>query len=401
MKVLTVHPSFSDINARGSEIIAQQTYLLLKEHGVESYFFANAGQHYLENENFTKYFPDTSKKFSLEWWWNTKAEKQMEKMIADIKPDIVHIHVTNNLTYSIFRPIIEKNIPIVMTVHDPGLICPVRQAWNTKNNSICKKCKGINTLPCIVNNCSQIHKMSSSIYYAIRSILEFMSGYNFKIDKFIVPSNALGNLIMSKDIPKHKIIKIANFLDDIFLKQNLQNNRQDYFLYAGTLGDYKGVDTLLNAIKKLDKNIPFKIVGSGKDEEKYKNFVKENNLKNVEFVGAISRSDMIKMYKNCISVVVPSNYFEIFGMINIEAFSMGKPSIASNIGGMSEIVHSGVNGLLFKPGDEQELVNCIECLWTDKDYANTLGYNARNDALRLYSKESYFQNLLNLYQTLL
>ena len=400
MKVLTVHPSFSDINARGSEIIAQQTYLLLKEHGVDSYFFANSGQHYLENENFTKYFPDTSKKFSLEWWWNTKAEKQMEKMIADIKPNIVHIHMTNNLTYSIFRPIIEKNIPIVMTVHDPGLICPVRQAWNTETCSICKKCKGINTIPCIINNCSQTHRISSSVYYAVRSVLEFLSGYNKKIDKFIVPSNALGELIKSTDITQNKIITVPNFIDDIFMKQEI-SNKQDFFLYAGTLSDYKGVDVLLKAVEIVDKNIPFKIVGNGTDENKYKDIVINKGFTNVEFINGVDRGDMIHFYKDCISVIVPSNYFEIFGMINIEAFSLGKPSIASEIGGMPEIVHNNSNGLLFEPGNYNELAECITKLWNNKELAKNMGQNARQDVSKYYTKESYINNLINIYTSLL
>ena len=399
MKILLIHPSFSSEGAKGSEIIAQDTYSLLKKAGHDVYFFATDKKPYLENTNWTKYFPRYMPRFSPKWWWNFEAQNNLSKMLDDIKPELVHIHTIGQLSYSVFKPVLSRKIPVVMTLHDTGLSCPVAQGWRDK--TICSKCKGLNTFPCIINNCIRTQKRLSSFNMAVLSLINKLSGYNKKINKFITPSKALADYIQCKDIPSSKIEVIPNFLNSNYLNKIQLSNNQDYFLYVGTLADYKGVDTLLKAIKELPKEISFKIIGSGFQENKYKNFAKENKLTNVEFLGNLNRTEIIKYYANCISLIVPSNCFETFGMINLEAFACKRPVIASNIGGIGEIVEQNKNGFLFDPQNVKQLKDCILNYWNNKDLAASHGNNGFELVQEKYLQEQYLKKLENIYQEII
>lgn len=402
MKILIIHPFFSSENARGSEIIAQDTYRILKNYGHEVFYFATNKKPYLEEQNWTKYFPDNCHKFTPKFYWNKDAARNLQIMLNEIMPDIIHIHGTNILTYSIFKSIFDRKIPTIMTIHDTGIHCPVRFGWNNVTQSECRKCFEINNLLCIFNNCVQTKKRISSFNIAMINFLEKISGYNKKINKFIAPSKALANYITSKDIPLQKIEIIPNFINNQFM-QKISNcyNEQNYFLYVGTLANYKGVDTLLEAVKNLPKEILFKIIGSGFQEEKYKNFVKENKLHNVEFLGNLDRQQIIKYYENSISLIVPSNYFEIFGMINLEAFACSRPVIASKIGGIPEIVEDNINGLLFEPANVEQLKECILKYWNNPNLAIEHGKNGYQKVHEKYTEEKYYNKLIKVYKEVL
>lgn len=401
MKILIVHPNFSTTDIRGSEIIAQNTYEILKSNGHDVYYFATNKEPFLENFYWTKYFPEYHEHFVPKYYWNFEAQKNIANMLDDMKFDIVHIHVTFALTYSIFKPIYERRIPTIMTVHDTGIICPAKFGWDVDKGQICKKCHSINTLPCIFNNCVLTKKRISSFNLALTNFFEKISGYNKRINKFIIPSNALAEYLKN-DIQQEKIKIIPNFINNNFIKHTINSlSTAKYFLYVGTLADYKGVNILLDAITKLPKEINFKIIGSGFQENKYRQFLTENNLNNVEILGNIQREDIIRYYQECISLIVPSNYFEIFGMINLEAFICKKPVIGSNIGGIPEIVEHNKTGLLFEPGNAEQLKECILKYWTNPDLVIEHGKNGYQKAITNYTEEKYYKELMKVYEEIL
>lgn len=401
MKILIIHPIFSHKEARGSEIIAQDTYRMLKEAGYKVYFFATDKKPYLENAEWTKYFTTYNKHFSIKNYWNKEAQKNLEKMLDEIKPNLIHVHITKFLSYSIFKPIFERNIPVVMTIHDPGILCPASYGWDDITHSPCNKCQGLNTIPCIIKNCNISKKRISSFNVAVTNFLEKISGYNNKISKFIIPSNALKNYVQGKIISSEKIEVVPNFLNSDFLNHISFTNKQDYFLFVGSLADYKGVNTLLNAVKDLPKNIQFKIIGSGFQEDKYQQYINENHLENVQLLGNLNRNEIIQYYQNCIALIVPSNYFEIFGIINLEAFACKKPVIASNIGGIPEIVEDNQSGMLFEPNNVEQLKNCIIKYFNDKDLAKEHGENGYKKIFEKYTADIYYSVLIRIYEEVL
>lgn len=402
-KILFINGSFK--NDSGCAVIAQNTYKMFKNRGFDVEYYTTQGFTNDKTYKFSKYFPEhfnTISKYILNQWryyYNWTSRKNIEKVLKEFKPDIVHVHSLriSSMTYSVLQPIIKKNIPIVMTLHDCFLICPTMRLIKGNGEFCDAKCKGINKLHCILNNCDNTNELN--FRWAMMSFVNKLTGYDRCITKFITPSKALMNIMLkyNNDINENNIITINNFLstDKLKIKPNYAN--KGYFLYIGRLSKEKSVITLLQAIKELPMEIKLHIVGTGPEEKKLKKYVNKNELHNVEFLGLKTGSDIQDEYQNCIATILPCNWFEIFGMTNIESFANGKPVIASNIGGIPEIVEHNVNGLLFEPADVEQLKECILKYWNNPNLVIEHGKNAREKSIKFYTEKIYYKKLSELY----
>ncbi len=398
-KIIIVHSLFSPYG--GGEVIAYNTFKGLQEKGYKVYFFATDKKPYFEEQyEGSKYFVPSRKQYKflgkiknfLPFYYNLSYAQRFAKMLDDIKPDIVHIHGLNDLTYSVLKPCFKRNIPVVKTEHTALLACPVH-SFVIENKRLCKNklCKKGNYFHCIFNRCAGNIFLSSINAFA--NEIQDLTGYNHKISKFITPSYVLKKVLEETGIPENKITVVENFSEF----ENVKGEVNNYFLFSGRLCNYKGVKTLFNAISNLPNNILFHIAGTGELEEELKEFCEKKKLDNVKFLGFLTKEKMIEEYKNSVAVIMPSECFESFGMTNIEAAMFDKPSISSNIGGLSEVVEDNKTGLVFEPYNVDQLKDCILKYWNDKDLAIKHGKNAKEKALKKYSKDVYFEKLLKVY----
>lgn len=408
MKILTAHFFFSPFG--GGEVIAYNTYKLFQARGHETSFFATDNMPYWENDyKYSKYFPkyDNSIKTFItkpsKYYYNVEAKNNFRKMLEEVKPDVVHIHGIRWMTYSILEPCKQLNIPVVQTVHDSSFVCPVSTLLK-KNKTYCSDvdCKGGNYINCILNNCDK-KGIEGSVRNAIFDTVALKSGAYNKISKFVTPSEALRQLIINADIgiTQDKIIAVNNFLEDSFIQTPVDYSNKGYFLFSGRLSEEKGVQYLLEAAKKLPKEIGFHIAGNGPKEEECKQFVKENNLDNVKFLGFMPRDRLLEEYKNCIAGIHPCNWFENFPTSNMEFFALGKPVIGPKMGGIPEQIEHGVTGFLFEPKNVDELAENILKLYNSPDLAVEMGKNAKQKALNQYCKERYYNELLQVYESVI
>jgi glycosyltransferase involved in cell wall biosynthesis len=88
----------------------------------------------------------------------------------------------------------------------------------------------------------------------------------------------------------------------------------------------------------------------------------------------------------------------MFGLVLLEAMVAGIPVIASNLGGIPEIVEDGTTGLLFKPGDAEDLAGKMIFLWENPEVALVLGQTGRERANKHYNEELYYKRLLAIYE---
>ncbi len=98
-------------------------------------------------------------------------------------------------------------------------------------------------------------------------------------------------------------------------------------------------------------------------------------------------------------LVVPSVWFEPFGMVVVDAMALGVPVVASNIGGLPYIVQHGITGSLVAPGDASEFVREIARIWNDKTLCTEMGKAAQDIANRCYNQDLYFDNLISVYRS--
>jgi glycosyltransferase involved in cell wall biosynthesis len=221
------------------------------------------------------------------------------------------------------------------------------------------------------------------------------------VDAVLCPSKAIAELAARGGVKREKLYHINNFIDENTKNNQLQENKQDYFLYVGRIDSEKGINYLIDAMKTLQKDISLHIVGSGTEEEYYKRLAEENNLDNIKFLGYKSGIELEEEYKNCIATILPCNWFENFPRSILESFFYGKPSIASKVGGIPEMIDNGKNGFIFEAGQANKLSELIKAMYSDKELSAKMGENARIKADREYNADDYANKVIDIYRQII
>ena len=154
--------------------------------------------------------------------------------------------------------------------------------------------------------------------------------------------------------------------------------------------------SLIAAARTLT-NIPLKILGTGPLEDSIRRQIK--NTPQIELIGYAEGAKLQAVVEGARAVVIPSEWFENYPMVIIEAMSKGKPVIAAAIGGIPEIVKDGVNGWLFKPGDTRALRTLLEKVWALPSQARESISLAAFEQIRAGNNpEIYYDKLMEIYE---
>lgn len=188
---------------------------------------------------------------------------------------------------------------------------------------------------------------------------------------------------------------------DIFLEER-GTLQQDFILFVGVLSPVKNVRILIEAFSKIEKEFPnFKltIVGKGPERKNLESKVKSLNLEDkVEFKGRLSLEETKNVMKKCYCFVLPS-LSEGLGRVLMEAMALKKPIIASNVGGIPELIKDNENGFLFKKGNLEELVRKLKILLEDRSLAKKMGEKGKEIIENKFSNEKYIKNYISMINT--
>ncbi|MCQ6254867.1 glycosyltransferase family 4 protein [Methanocaldococcus sp.] len=210
-------------------------------------------------------------------------------------------------------------------------------------------------------------------------------------DKIICVSNYIKNQLNDKI--KDKAVVIYNGIN----REHLYYESDDNFgLFVGAFVPQKGVDILIKAIEDIDFN--FKLIGDGKLYKKIENYIVNNKLTHIQLLGKKSFNETASFMRKCSFLIVPSRS-EGFGLVAVEAMACSKPVIASDVGGLKEVVIDGYNGLLFKKEDIIDLKEKIQKLIDDKDLRKTLGKNGEKFSKK-FSWKKCAKDVKELYENL-
>ncbi|GAI58499.1 unnamed protein product, partial [marine sediment metagenome] len=175
-------------------------------------------------------------------------------------------------------------------------------------------------------------------------------------------------------------------------------------LFVGRLEKRKGLNYLLEAYKRVKRQIPNSrliIVGPGtRLRKKYEKHVNHNSLKDVVFVGYVSYDELPRYYKIADIFCAPATGRESFGIILLEAMAVGKPIVASNIDGYASVVADGAEGLLVPPKDGERLAQAVISLLSDESLRQQMGDRGRVKAQN-YGWEHVAQRVLNYYMRII
>ncbi len=178
-------------------------------------------------------------------------------------------------------------------------------------------------------------------------------------------------------------------------------NNKDLILSIGRLVYYKGFEYLIKAAQYLDDNCHIVIVGNGNLYEKLKELtVSLNVLDKVELAGNISDEQLNELMSRCKVFCLPSiERSEAFGVVLLEALSIGKPIVATNIpySGVNWVNKHNVTGYNVAPKNEQQLAGAITDVLSDQQLYKELSFNASERFKNLFTAERMNKSIYALY----
>ena len=396
MKILLVN-KFHYLNG-GSEKYYFELGKLLKKHGNEVAYFSMEDDRNIrtgDKEFFVKKIDLNygSKLKALDVIYSKDNYKKMEEAIKEFRPDVIHF---NNFQRQLSASVVEAGwnakIPMIFTAHDMEAVCPNKDMLY--NGRICDDCITKGYMSCIKKKCIKNSKLKSILgviemkYYKVHSIYE-------KFNYIVSPSEFMKKCLLNGGVKNQNIEVIHNFSNATNCNNEING---DYIFYFGRISKEKGIFNLIGAVKKCEE-VKLLIAGTGPEEEKIKKYIKENKMESrVVLLGYLNQDEIRERIEKCRFVVIPSIWYENCPYSIIETLEIGKPIIASEIGGIPEIVENEKNGLLYRYDSVDDLADKINELYYNQEKINKMKEESKNKFKMEHTEDVYYQKIMKIYK---
>ncbi|MDO5837113.1 MAG: glycosyltransferase, partial [Methanobacterium sp.] len=227
--------------------------------------------------------------------------------------------------------------------------------------------------------------------------------------KTITNSNATRNFCLEAGLDEEKIDVIPFGVDTDFFRPLDVYKDENIFqiLSVGYLIERKGFEYLIRAMPHVlekHENVQLKIVGSGPLESKLKSLIYELDLTGkVEIVKNVSDEKLLMLYNSADLFILPSivdsqGNTEGLGVVLLEAMACGVPVIGSDVGGISDIIEDGKNGVLVEQKIKSKLSSNISLLLSDNELRNSLVINGQSDVKAKFSWKKISDRYIKEFQ---
>ena len=325
--------------------------------------------------------------------WSRRSRRAIARCLKTTRPDVAHFHNTFPLispsAYSACR---EMGVPVVQTLHNYRPLCPA--ATFLRDGRVCEDCLGKTVpWPSVLHGCYRGSRAETLPVAAMLTTHRWLGTWRSQVDMYVAVTDFVKRKFIEGGFPAEKITVKPHFVDP---DPGPREDDGRYVVFVGRLTTEKGIETLLQAWQKI--RIPLKLVGDGPLMRASQVFAKRHDATWIEFVGGRDQQDVLSLIKGARFLVFPSEWYETFGRVAIEAFACGVPVVASRLGAMAEIVADGRTGLHFTPGDAADLAAKAEWAWTHPEEMREMGAEARREYERKYTAERNYERLMQIYE---
>jgi glycosyltransferase involved in cell wall biosynthesis len=376
MKILVAHNSYQ--HRGGEDVVVEAEVAMLRAHGHEVEFYH---RHNDELKNMP--LPAAA----LSTVWAQKSVNDLDRLCQSFQPDVIHVHNTLPLiSPSLYWAAHKHNIPVLQTLHNFRLICP--QAMLLRDGKVCEDCIGKSPWRAVTRKCYRDSALQSAVLSGMLMTHHAIGTYRQKITRYIALNEFCKNKFVASGMDPSLFRIKPNFVSS---SAQPQWNHREGGIFIGRLSEEKGLHVLAEAARKLP-DVPIKIVGKGPLEEEVKVAFPQTH------VGFKTPQEVAHLLGEARFLVAPSTCYETFGLVAIEAFACGTPVIASRHGGLGEIVQDGSTGLLFTPGDADDLAEKIKWAVAHPDEMTAMGRKAREVYESRYTPEKNYRMLMEIYE---
>jgi glycosyltransferase involved in cell wall biosynthesis len=291
-----------------------------------------------------------------------------------ISPDLVSTHNLSGFSISVWSLMRWLRIPVVHVLHDYYLICPHINMMDGVSQcaNVCKRCKTFRLA----------HRPMSNRVDAVIGVSRAALSTHTRLGYF-------------RQVKDASVIYNARHLRPLVPRPKKEG--VFVFGYIGSLSATKGVERLLDAFGRLSKRIanPIELLMAGSGDAEYSKRLKDRAPANVSFLGHVAPAEFFAILD---AFVVPSLWSEPFAGVVYEGLGYGVPVVASNRGGIPEVVRHEHNGLVFDPDVSDALEQSLERIATDPFLLSQLRLAAKDSVATFVDVERMTSEYESLYQ---
>ncbi|RUM94487.1 MAG: glycosyltransferase family 1 protein [Thiothrix sp.] len=386
MKILLAHTFYRSSAPSGEDAVYLNERKLLEEH--------------FDVVRFEKYNDDLDDStlgkqigLALSGAWSKTTYQELSRLIKQTRPDLAHFHNTfPQLTPSAWAACQDQGVPVVQTLHNFRFICP--GALLQRDGKPCEDCIDGSIINALKHRCyrDSIPTTGAQVWTIVRN--RWNGSFRNNVNRYIALTEFAASRLAAGGLPREKITIKPNFLLDT---PAMGKGEGGYIIYTGRLSEEKGIKTLLKAWQQIDSPITLKLAGDGPLRQELEQYCLSHRL-NVEFLGFCARQNILELVGDALLQVVPSEWYEGFPMVILEAYSCGTPVLASRIGSLNEIVQEGETGYKFSPGDVESLTSTLRSILSDLDSLKLMRPTVRQVFLDQYTAECNLARTRKIYE---
>lgn len=388
MKVLLIHNHY--LQAGGEDVSFTNYCQMLQMHGHEVVTYER------DNLEIEAYHAMQKAGLMASTIWARGSYQAFCHLLEHERPHVAHIvNFFPLISPSVYDACRKYHVPVVQELPNYRLLCPA--ATFMRNGRICIDCLGKIPWRGVIHRCYRHSRAQSAAVTLMLTVHRWLKTWQIKIDAYIALSEFCRQQFIAGGIPAKKIQVKPNF---VLSDPGMRETHEGFGLYVGRLAPEKGIGTLIKAWRYLPEQT-LKVVGDGSASASLKQLKNELNLYSVEFPGTLPHEEVTNVLKRAQFIVIPSEWYEPFGNVVIEAFACGVPVIAANSGTLGEIVKDGETGLLFQPGNIEDLAQKLTWAFAHPEEMEQMGRNGRKQYETHYTMEANYQKLIEIYNAVL
>jgi glycosyltransferase involved in cell wall biosynthesis len=326
--------------------------------------------------------------------YSAEARRRLRQLIAAFRPDVAHVrNIYHHLSPSILWELRKQGVPVLYHLNDFKLLCPTYNM--VSKGQPCERCRGGQFRHVLTEGCYTGPPGSALILMAEAYFHRWLGTYQKCVGQFLAPSRFAKEKLVQNGFNAQKISVLPHFQKlPAQAPPNAAANAP--ILYFGRLSPEKGVADLLRAMKHLP-HVQLQIAGDGPQRSELESLARELCLTNVRFAGHVGGKVLDYMIASARFTVLPSRAYETLGKTILESYAWGRPVVASDQGSRRELIDQGETGLLFPPGNVEQLVRAISFLVERPELAVQMGLNGRKFVEARHAPQAHYRALMRLY----
>jgi glycosyltransferase involved in cell wall biosynthesis len=391
MRIMQVHSRYRSAAPSGENRVVDQESAALAAHGHEVRRFERRSD---DIERWPK-----AKRAVLPAMvvWNPETRRALTAGLREWRPDIVHVHNTFPLlSPSILYACRDAAVPVVATIHNYKLACAAGSLF--RDGAICHDCVGKLPGRAVLRGCYRNSRLATApVALAIGA---HRNAWRSLVSAYIFISNSQLEILSELGLPADRVFVRDNLVPP---KTLATAEPERMVVYAGRLDEAKGVrllmrswDRYLEGPGNAGSRLSLAIAGTGTLSREVAAWASVRP--SVDLAGHLDSAACAALMARARAVLVPSEWQETFGLVVVEAMALGVPPIVAGHGALPELVKSGDDGVVFRPGDADALAAVLHDIEAHPARYKALGNRARVTYAQRFDPQANLAELLRIYR---